>query len=57
MINTTTQIRDDLLQQLRNFLDQRADYISGNDPFMPSAPNTALQLLRLLDAETDGEFK
>jgi hypothetical protein len=54
----STQISDDLLQQLRNFLDSQADLVSvGSDPAQAHEPNAALQLLTALDAATDGEFK
>ena len=56
-LKLATQISEGFLQQLRNFLDQRADVINGNDPYMPYEPNAALELLHLLDAETDGEFQ
>jgi hypothetical protein len=37
-LKLASQISDGLLQQLRDFLDQRADVISGNDPHMLYEP-------------------
>lgn len=54
----STKISDKLLQQIRAFLDQQADVVAGgNDPAQRAEPNDALVLVRLLDFETDGEFR
>lgn len=57
-LKLTTQISDNLLQQLASFLTKEADVISvGNDPAQQAEPNEAMTLLRALDLETGGEFR
>jgi hypothetical protein len=55
MKNTlSTSISDNLLQRLRDYLDQEADMIAvGNDPAQDAEPNEAMKLLKLLDKATD----
>jgi hypothetical protein len=54
----STQITDDLLQKIRDCLDQEADLVAvGIDPVQPSEPNAAMRLLTALDVATDGEFQ
>jgi hypothetical protein len=61
MINNlklATAISDQLLQQLRDFLDRQADMVvGGNDPAQPAEPNDAARLVLELDAATDGQFR
>ena len=59
MTNTlSTAISDRLLQQIRDFLDQQADMMTGgNDPAQEAEPNDAMILLQALDFETGGEFQ
>jgi hypothetical protein len=57
MINTTTQISDELLQQIRDYLDQEADVVAvGSDPAQAYDANRPLRLLRELDSATGGEL-
>jgi hypothetical protein len=53
MINTTTQISDDLLRQIRDFLDEQADAAVGCAAY---EANRHLALLRQLDGETSAEL-
>jgi hypothetical protein len=53
MINTTTRVSDDLLQQIRDFLDQQADTAAGCVSYEANRP---LALLRELDSATGGEL-
>jgi hypothetical protein len=53
-----TPISDDLLQRIRDFLEQEADVIAvGNDPAQPCEANAAMRLLMSLDVETYGGFQ
>lgn len=57
-LKLSTAINDELLQQIRDYLDQEADLVAvGSDPAQAYEPNAALQLLTALDRATDGEFK
>jgi hypothetical protein len=54
----STRLSDQLVRRLRDYLDFEADMMTGgNDPAQEAEPNTALVLLRELDAATDGEFR
>jgi hypothetical protein len=51
--NTTTRVNDDLLQQIRDFLDEQADAAAGCVAYEANRP---LALLRELDSATGGEL-
>jgi hypothetical protein len=56
-LKLTTQITDDLLQAIRDYLDQEADLmVGGSDPAQAYEQNRALKLLRELDCQTGGEL-
>ena len=58
MNKLSTPISDQLLQQIRAFLDSQADMVvASNDPAQEAEPNAACQLLVALDNETDGEWR
>jgi hypothetical protein len=57
MNKLTTQITDDLLQKIRDFLDYEADLVAvGSDPTQAYEANWPLKLLRELDCQTGGEL-
>jgi hypothetical protein len=51
--NTTTRVSGDLLQQIRDFLDEQADVAAGCVAYEANRP---LALLRELDLVTGGEL-
>jgi hypothetical protein len=56
-LKLTTPIADDLLQRLRDYLDQEADlFAGGSDPTQTYEANRPLVLLRELDRATNGEL-
>ena len=56
-LKLTTPINDDLLQQIRDYLDAEADmYAGGSDPAQAYEANRPLVLLRELDRATGGEL-
>jgi hypothetical protein len=58
MNRLTTQISDELLQRIRDYLDQEADLVAvGSDPAQAYEQNAALVLLQSLDFETEAEFQ
>jgi hypothetical protein len=57
MNKLTTAISDDLLQEIRDFLDDQADVVAvGTDPAGSCESNIAMRILERLDSETAGEF-
>jgi hypothetical protein len=56
-LKLSTAISDDLLQQIRDYLDAEADmYAGGSDPAQAYEANRPLRLLRELDSATGGEL-
>jgi hypothetical protein len=53
MINRTTQISDDLLRQIRDFVDEQADAAVGCAAY---GANQLLSLLRQLNGETSAKL-
>ena len=52
-LKLSTRISDDLLQQIRDFLDEQADAAAGCVAYEANRP---LALLRELDSATGGEL-
>lgn len=56
-LKPSTPISDDLLQQIRDYLDENADFfVGGSDPAQAYEANRPLVLLRELDRATGGEL-